>query len=89
MRRERKVAQRSRGVGGLLRNNIDEQTSERNISIAAETVAYEGNRRKTPSLFLSPPSVSFYPYSPFDFNLYLIYSFPYKHPVGGRSQRYT
>lgn len=57
MRRARKVARRSRGVGDSLRNNIDGQTGERNISIAEETAAYEGGAEDVfslpfPSLFI-------------------------------------
>lgn len=44
MHRVRKVAQG--GVGDSLRNNIDRQTGERNISIAEETAAYENKERK-------------------------------------------
>lgn len=44
MHRVRKVAQGS--VGDTLRNNIDGQTGEQNISIAGETLAYESKERE-------------------------------------------
>lgn len=66
MHRVRKVAQGN--VGDSLRNNIDGQIGERNISIAGETTAYENRRRRRERergrKTCSIASLS----SPFDFN---------------------
>lgn len=60
-------------VGDTLRNNIDGQTGEQNISIAGETLAYESRERKREKEENVNFSISFSLNSPFDFTYLMPY----------------
>lgn len=76
MHRVRKVAQGS--VGDSLRNNIDGQTGEQNISIAGETVAYESRKRKREKKENINFSISFSLNSSFNFTYLMLYKIFFK-----------